>query len=64
MALRTDTVTQISSSFKMLDGTAYDNLNPVTLGMGDSLYLKIELWNSVPLGAGSYPLSFKIYGSG
>lgn len=60
---RTDAVTKISSQLKRQDGTVYDNAVPTTLGMGESLYLKIDLWNSVAIEAGAYQLGFKFSGS-
>jgi hypothetical protein len=60
---RTDAVAGISSVFKRQDNSVYDNASPTTLGMGESLYLKIDLWNSVALEAGAYSLSFKFSGS-
>lgn len=57
---RTDTSTGILSAVKNQDGSPYE---AVTLGMGENLYLTLELWNSVSLAAGQYPLAFKITGS-
>ena len=60
---RTDNVTGISSTFKRGDGTVYDNASPTTLGMGQTLTLSVEIWNSVSVSAGSYQLGFKFSGS-
>ena len=49
--------------FKRQDNSVYDNASPTTLGMGESLYLKIEIFNSVALEAGAYSLGFKFSGS-
>ena len=58
---RTDTSTGILSVVRNQDDTPYET--PVTLGMGQSLYLKLEVYNSVSLVAGTYQLSFKVTGS-
>lgn len=61
--MRTDTVSAISSVCKRQDGTLYDNNAPIILGLGETLILNIEIWNTASLQAGSYPLSFKVTGS-
>ena len=57
---RTDTSTGILSAVKNQDGSPYE---AVTLGMGENLYLKLEIWNQISLSAGVYPLAFKVTGS-
>ena len=59
---RTDT-TNINSVYRLQDESPYDNTDPVTLNMGDSLIVSIEIWNTISLQAGTYPLAFKIIGS-
>lgn len=61
--MRTDNVTGISSVFKKGDGSVYDNASPTTLGMGQTLSLSVEIWNTVSVSAGSYQLGFKFSGS-
>lgn len=61
--MRNDTSIGISSLVKRQSGSPYDNLSPTTLGIGESLYLILEIWNPSTLVAGAYPLNFKVTGS-
>jgi len=61
--MRIDASTGISSLVKRRGGSTYDNVSPTTLDMGENLILTLEIYNSVALTAGQYPLAFKVMGS-
>ena len=60
---RTDASAGISSLVKNQDGSVYDNVTPTVMGMGENLYLTLEIWNPASLPAGAYPLAFKVTGN-